>query len=358
MKKVVVLIPALNPPASFPQYVSQLLAQGFADILVVNDGSSSDECFRQIQDMGCIVLNHSQNEGKGQALKTGFTYYQENYDFEEYAGVITADSDGQHLVKDVCRMAEELVSGNGELLLGARDFSLAQIPPKSRFGNNLTSWIFRYLLRFRVTDTQTGLRGIPNILIEPCLKLPGKRFEYETTMLTEVGRKFGICEIPIETVYYEENRGTHFNPIVDSFMIYKIIFGTFLKYVFSSLSSCVIDLLLFTLFSKGLLAGYPYYIFVSTILARIVSATYNFCMNRNVVFKSQEGYGKTAVCYMLLCISQMVLSGLLVTVGCRLLRADEVITKMFVDTILFFVSYLIQKKLIFCGGKNTNECQK
>lgn len=350
MKKVVLLIPALDPPAVFPDYVRQLLSCGFRDILVVDDGSSDDEYFRQVQKLGCIVLKHEKNEGKGQALKTGLSYYQEHYDYEEYAGVITADSDGQHLCRDVQKLAEKLGGGTAELLLGARDFSLPQVPPKSRFGNSLTSWIFCHLLRFEVSDTQTGLRGIPNVLVSACLELPGKRFEYETTMLTEVGRKSGICEIPIETVYYEENKGTHFNPVVDSIKIYRTIFGTFFKYIFSSLSSSVLDLLLFALFSKVLLSGVPWRIFASTGLARIFSAAYNFCMNRNVVFKSKAGYASSAAAYCCLCVVQALASALLVNAGCHLLNIDEVVMKLVVDTVLFFVSYQIQSRFIFNRG--------
>ena len=47
--------------------------------------------------------------------------------------------------------------------------------------------------------------------------------------------------MPVETVYIEENKTSHFNPIKDSVRIY-LVFG---KFLFSSLSSSVLDLLLF-----------------------------------------------------------------------------------------------------------------
>lgn len=350
MKKVMVLIPALDPPEKFVEYVSQLIEAGFHDIVVVDDGSSSSDCFEKIRSKGCVVLQHSVNEGKGQALKTGFSYYKANFDYSKYAGVITADSDGQHLCADVRQLSEALEEGSEKLLLGARDFSLPQVPPKSRFGNKMTSWIFQYLLGIKIKDTQTGLRGIPNALIDDCLLVPGKRFEYETSMLTEVGKKAGIREIPIETVYYEDNAGTHFNPIVDSIKIYKTIFGTFFRYLFSSLSSSLLDILLFTLFSKIVLPDITYKIFMATGLARIFSAAYNFCMNRNMVFKSKAGYVNSAIHYFGLCVLQAMASGLLVTGLYHLIRIDEVVIKIAVDTLLFFVSYKIQSRFIFKGG--------
>lgn len=347
MKKVVILIPALDPPDIFISYIDQLVDAGFRDILVVDDGSSDKKIFDIIRSKGVVILEHEVNKGKGQALKTGMEYYKGHYDYQEYAGIITADSDGQHLCKDVKQLAEMLVEGSEKLLLGSRDFSLPHVPPKSRFGNNLTSFIFKNFLRIKINDTQTGLRGIPNVLIEECLQIPGQRFEYETSMLIEVGKKAGICEIPIETVYYEENKGTHFNPIVDSIKIYKTIFGTFFRYIFSALSSSILDYLLFLLFDKLVLASFANRIVYATYMARGGSSVYNFLMNKNIVFKNHNSYKTTAVKYFLLCIVQAFLSGFLVTQGHQVLHIDEIILKPVVDVCLFLVSYQIQRRFVF-----------
>ena len=214
-------------------------------------------------------------------------------------------------------------------------------------GNRLTSGVFKHLLRFEVQDTQTGLRGIPNHLIDACLQLSGKRFEYETLMLTEVGKNLGILEIPIETVYYQENAGSHFNPIIDSIKIYATIFGTFFPYILSSLSCNILDMFLFVVFSKVLLTKVSNRIFVATCIARVFSSIFNFCLNKNVVFKSGKKYAITAVQYFILCVAQTMISALLVSKISVLTMIDEVLIKMFVDTMLFFISYQIQHKLIF-----------
>lgn len=347
MKNVVILIPALDPPDIFPDYILELKKAGFEDVIVVDDGSKNQICFEKICDMGCVVLKHQKNEGKGQALKTGLAYYKKNYSYNEFAGVITADSDGQHLCKDVMQIARSLQDGEERLILGSRDFSLSQVPPKSRFGNQLTSGIFKYLLHFDVTDTQTGLRGIPNRLLDKCLQIPGKRFEYETSMLTEVGKKSGVLEIPIETVYYDANTGTHFNTVVDSLKIYKTIFGTFFRYLFSSLSSSIFDLVLFSIFSKIVFKEFANRIFIATYLARAFSATFNFCINRNVVFKSNQRYVVAAARYFLLCIVQAIVSACLVFGIYMVFQRGEILIKLIVDTGLFFVSYQIQRRIIF-----------
>ena len=88
----------------------------------------------------------------------------------------------------------------------------------------MTAGLFRLVTGQKVTDTQTGLRGMSTDLIPWLLNLDGNRFEYEFNMLLE-GKKSGhqISEVPIETVYLEENESSHFLPIRDSISIYSLI---------------------------------------------------------------------------------------------------------------------------------------
>ena len=346
MKKTVILIPALDPPALYTDYVRELMAAGFSDIITVDDGSADKAIFETLRGLGCTVLTHEKNEGKGQALKTGLTYYKEHFDYEEYAGVITADSDGQHLVGDVKKLSDALIGGEERLLLGSRDFTQPQVPARSRFGNQTTARVFKTFFRMEIGDTQTGLRGIPNCLIDGCLDTTGKRFEYETAMLLSVGKKAGIREIPIETVYLNENKGTHFNTVTDSARIYWIIFGTFFRFALSSISSALVDLLLFALFSRILPDG-EFRILAATYLARVLSAAYNYLINHKVVFQSRENYGKTLAKYITLCVLQALASGLLVKWLSGLLSIGEVACKVIVDAVLFFVSDQIQKHWVF-----------
>jgi len=75
-------------------------------------------------------------------------------------------------------------------------------------------------------DTQTGLRAIPNHLIDIHLSTHGERFEYEINALIDLVKSYEkILQIDIKTVYLEDsNKNSHFNPIKDSYKIYKILF--------------------------------------------------------------------------------------------------------------------------------------
>ncbi len=352
----VILIPALDPPFSFKSYLEELIEAGFEKIIVVDDGSSDKRMFQEIESYSqIIVLTHEHNFGKGKALRTGLQYYKEHFDYQCYYGIVTADSDGQHLCGDVIKVAQYLEESSENLILGVRDFDQNNVPFKRRFGNKVTSLIFRLVLGISVSDTQTGLRGIPNNMIDMCLSIGGDRFEYETAMLIEAAHEHKIQEETIHTVYYEENKGTHFHPIKDSIKIYKLLFQTFLSYVLVALSSFLIDITLFAFCSKVVLTDLTERIIVSTIIARILSGTYNYLMNRNIVFASKQSYSSTAVQYLMLCIIQMFCSAFLLKMATVVLHLDEVIMKVIIDTILFFVSYAIQKCFIF---KKRNEYGK
>ena len=203
-----------------------------------------------------------------------------------------------------------------------------------------------------MTDTQTGLRAIPNSMMQMCLEIPGDRFEYETAVLIRACKEKRVEEETIHTVYLDENKGTHFHPVKDSFRIYKLLLGTFVKYLFVSLSSFLLDFLLFLLGTKILFRGASWKILAATVCARIISSIYNYLMNKKVVFENDGSYVRTGMGYLILCVIQCAVSGVSVQILTNALGIDEAVIKPIVDIILFFINYWVQKKIIFGERKN------
>jgi len=353
-----IVIPALNPGNELIGYVDSLIGAGFDRIILVDDGSDAEhrKIFDELDGRDeCKIVRHAINLGKGRGLKNAFNYFLNMEDVADYYGVITADSDGQHTVEDVIRVSDRLKedaeSGIGALLLGSRDFDLSHVPFKSRWGNRITRGTFHLLHGVKLMDTQTGLRGVPTSLMPEYIELFGERFEYETNMLIASARNnIDIVEIPIETVYENNNEGTHFNPIRDSWAIYKLLFGTFFKYIMSSLSSFVIDILIFKLalflLKKGNVSS-AITISAATVVARIISSIYNYLINRKVVFNSSEKGAGSLVKYYILAAIQMCCSAALVTVFYNWIGIPETIVKVIVDSVLFLISFQIQKRIVF-----------
>ncbi len=344
-KQVGIIIPSLSPDERLITLVQELLDVGYKHILVVNDGSSEEyeHYFETVKNMGCEVLYHVVNQGKGRALKTAFHYILRQW--EECIGVVTIDSDGQHAVKDIIRCSERLLEKPDTLVMGARNFKQDNVPFKSSFGNRLTSKVMQLLVGLKVSDTQTGLRGMSRDTMRRFLSVSGERFEYETNMLLcckDAG--ISIEEVPIETIYYEGNKSTHFRPLQDSLLVY----GMFLRFIVSSLSSAAIDLGLFAFCTFLLKDTLPlYYIALSTVIARVVSSLYNFFVNRQGVFKSEAGLGKTMVRYYSLAVVQMALSAVCVSGIFGAFGGNETLIKIVVDTLLFVISFQIQREWVF-----------
>ncbi len=350
-EQTALIIPALNPEETLLAYVQDCISHGFSHIVVVDDGSEAeyDTIFTQLDNCKEVtVLHHEQNFGKGRALKTAFSFCRQQAKKWKLFGVITVDSDGQHHIEDVCRIAEAM--DETSLILGCRDLLSENVPPKSRFGNLLTCRVFRLLYGKWISDTQTGLRGIPLSLLELMLQVRGERYEYETEMLIIIVRnKISIKEIPIETIYMEENAGTHFRPVVDSVKIYAVMLKCFMLFTLFSLNSFLLDVLVFSVLNYFVFTMLPQSerIFWATVAARICSSIFNFTMNRRVVFQTSGRIGVQILKYYCLAAIQMLVSAKLVTVLVNMIPFADTVVKMIVDTILFLISYQIQQRWIF-----------
>lgn len=349
--KTPIVIPAYEPTPVILDLCKALTEAGLDAIYLVDDGNDEgfDAIFDEARDRyGAHVLRNAVNCGKGRALKHAFNTILN--DIPDCIGCVTADSDGQHTPEDIKKCMDALISNPDKLVLGCRRFDGDDVPWKSRYGNLITRKVCSFLCGVSVSDTQTGLRGIPADFMRELLNIKGERFEFETNMLIACRDHIEIEEVPIQTVYdSKDDHVTHFDPIRDSIRIYSLFGRIFVKYIFSSLSSSVVDLVLFWLFCFLMRESAPgTYVVMATVIARIISATYNYTLNYKVVFKSRESVGNTSIRYILLAIAQMSASALLVWLISGVLKiVPEVVIKAIIDTILFFVSYYIQQRFVF-----------
>lgn len=233
MSQVVIIIPAFEPDQRLLKLVRQLKPD-FKDFIVVDDGSrTTTPLFNELRTHdGVNVLSHGVNRGKGAALKTAFAELLRRY--PDALGAVTVDADGQHLPKDVVRVAESLRQHPDRLTLGVRTFSKG-IPFRSRLGNLWTLAEFRLLTGHAVRDTQSGLRGVPLAFVPRLLDIPGDRYDYEIRMLANaVLRSKGVVQVPIETVYEQGNRTSHYRPLADTFSTQRALFAEALTARFGS----------------------------------------------------------------------------------------------------------------------------
>ena len=346
---VAVIIPSLEPDQRFIDLLKTLEGKiSFEDVFVVNDGSSVtyDGYFEKAAQMGCHVMRHSVNLGKGRALKTAFN--QVLLETKPYIGVVIADSDGQHTVEDIIKCMKALEENPKSLVLGCRNFYESHVPFKSRMGNVITRNVMRILCGVQISDTQTGLRGISRHFMEILMNVSGERFEFETNMLLAAKEhNVPIQEVEIRTIYLDGNASTHFRPLQDSLLIYAL-FG---KFLLASGSSFLVDILLFSLFVGVLKGCVGEYILLATIGARVISSAYNYLVNKKGVFKNTEKGPGTLLRYYSLCVVQMLASAGLVSMCFQWFAGSETVWKLLVDGLLFIVSFQVQREWVFAQKK-------
>lgn len=338
-----------DPDEDFLDAVWAILKKGFHRVIIVDDGSASDKrwYFEEVgRDERCVVLRHGVHLGRGRALKTAFNYFVENCWGD--VGLVTADGDNNYGVEDIWRCAEELVKNPEALVLGVRDFDFSGMPKLNALGNKITAWVFRYICGIKVSDAQTGLRGIPKEFVKRLLTVSGERFDFETNMLIESD----VEEIEISEFEVKEYRGgakrTYYNPTLDSIKVYK----TILTYLFSSTAATVVDILAFTLLNAMMKEIEPRErLLLSTVIARVISSAVSFAVNRRLVFRAKDEVRDTAVRYFALSAAKLALSygGIYLLAGTLHLAATP--AKIITDAVLGLASFKLQREWVFDAGK-------
>lgn len=344
----IALIPAYEPDDKMLDVIRDMKCKGF-DIVVVDDGSGSEyaDLFSQASE-DATVLTHHTNKGKGAALKTGLSYISK-YKIcggasPEEIVVVTVDADGQHKAGDAFRTAVSAASNPGGLVLGSRALR-GDIPLRSRLGNTITRHVYRISTGLSVHDTQTGLRAFTADLIPQLMQIRGDRYEYETNMLLEFAAAgIPITEEEIETVYLDGNKSSHFNTIRDSFRVYREI----IKFSASSFAGFVVDYAMYAiLLAVTAKMAIPHNLILANIGARIVSSVTNYTINRKLVFKHNAGIARSALQYFTLAAFILAGNTAILSVLTGYFGIGRMIAKVITEIILFSISWLVQKYVIF-----------
>jgi glycosyltransferase involved in cell wall biosynthesis len=154
---VLVIVPAYNEEGNIGHVVRKIKQHaGYADILVINDGSS-DATAEIAQRNGASVLNLPYNLGIGGAVQAGIKFAW-NYG---YPFVVRVDGDRQHNVEDIPRLLGAVMQGRADVVIGSRFCEKKETyrPPFARrLGIRMFSLLVSVLVGYRVYDTTSGLQ--------------------------------------------------------------------------------------------------------------------------------------------------------------------------------------------------------
>lgn len=197
--KMLVLIPAYNEERFIGSVV--LKTRQYVDmVLVVDDGSSDSTC-EIAKAAGAIVVTHDRNSGKGVALNTGFAKAREY----QPDVVITLDGDWQHLPEQIAQVAQPILLGQADVVVGSRYLEDTSDVPVARI---IGHWGFTQMTNLlsgvSLTDSQSGYRAFSPTALEK-LSFSSQSFSVESEMQFLVkDYQLKIMEVPIIIRYNDK----------------------------------------------------------------------------------------------------------------------------------------------------------
>ncbi len=346
---MLVVIPAYQPDEKLKRVVLELHEKTDYRILIVDDGSRADcqPLFAELEAYA-TVLHHEVNCGKGRAMKTAFEYAYTH--FRNEGGLVTVDADGQHLHEDIVNVCNAWAEHPDSLVLGSRRFT-GNVPFRSRAGNTITRFVFAVATGVKVYDTQTGLRAFSIAAVPRMLELQGERYEYEINQLLFCTKnQIHILEIPIETVYIEDNKSSHFHPFRDSWRVYKII----LSFLSTSFLCFLFEWGLFLLVGRLLRIPVPnatIALLISSALPRVCSSLLNYLLNRKVVFQSSNR--TSLIRYLMVAVLIYGLHYGLLWALTVPLPVPQWISFVIAQLICYPTSFLLQRMFVFAADRRS-----
>jgi len=211
LTKVAILLPAYNEEVAIASMI--LLSSRYADEVIVIDDGSTDRTAEVSELAGATVLRHSTNQGKGVALKTGFTYAK-NFDI-----IVTIDADGQHNPSEIPSLIKPIEDGQADLVNGSRYINGkdTSTPKYRRVGQTVLDTATNMASGVKLTDSQSGFRAFSSVCFK-YFNFDPEGFGIESDMLIEASNNnLRIMEVEI-TVRYDVNTTTA-NPVVQGFSV-------------------------------------------------------------------------------------------------------------------------------------------
>jgi glycosyltransferase involved in cell wall biosynthesis len=197
-KNIVVIIPAFNE-ARFIGSVVLGLEKFVSTIIVVDDGSS-DNTAEIARAAGAKVFRHKVNQGKGEALNTGFA---EAITLKPDV-VVMIDADGQHKPEELPDLVMPILNGEADLVIGSRylkDFS--NVPKRRVYGHRFFNLLTKNTSGTSVSDSQSGYRAFSRKALE-VISFSSAGFSVESEMqfiAKEKGLK--VKDVPIKIEYLD-----------------------------------------------------------------------------------------------------------------------------------------------------------
>jgi glycosyltransferase involved in cell wall biosynthesis len=201
---VVAVIPAYQCAVTIGEVVAGVLRH-LARVVVVDDGST-DRTGEVAAGAGATVIRNPRNQGKGHALRRGFTAVLDRRapgEPEAVEAVAMLDGDGQHDPDDLPVLLAAWDEGAYDLIVGGRLKDRALIPPHRYWTNTIGTRLLSIVTGVALEDSQSGYRLVAAGLLER-LDLRSDGYAIESEMLIKATRRDArLGQVRIRTIYHD-----------------------------------------------------------------------------------------------------------------------------------------------------------
>jgi len=196
-----VVIPCYNEMATLAQCVARVRAIASEDLaleIVIVDDASTDDSLATAGDLAdrhpeVKVYSHEVNQGKGAALRTGFSKVTGDF-------VAVQDADLEYDPNDLVRLLEPLIAGKADVAFGSRYLSTG--PHRVLYfwhsvGNQFLTLISNIFTDLNLTDMETCYKVFKREVIQS-IEIEEDRFGFEPEIVAKLAdRRLRIYEMGI-----------------------------------------------------------------------------------------------------------------------------------------------------------------
>lgn len=191
------LLPVFNERATVEQILQNVESTGLADRIIVVDDASTDGTRELLQEIASrnplVELHvHDRNQGKGAALRTGFSKVETDL-------VLVQDADLEYDPRDVPGLLVPLYEDKADVVYGSRFLGGAHRPTMfwHMVANKMLTLMTNVLYNSILTDMETGYKLFRREVIQG-ITIRSNRFDFEPEITAKLlKRKVRIFEVPI-----------------------------------------------------------------------------------------------------------------------------------------------------------------
>lgn len=227
--KILIVIPAFNEQNNILKVIRDVREHvRDCDIIVINDCSLDGTSSVAKKAEGVKVVDLPYNLGIGGAVQTGFKYAAAH----GYEYAVQIDGDGQHMSKEVDTLYNTMIRTGSDVVIGSRflDVQSFRTSWSRRLGIKVFYYLFRMLIRTKVTDGTSGFRMYNRKSIQLLSKHYSDDYPEPDAIIMLKKHGLRISEVGVE-MKQREHGSSSITMIKSPYYMAKVIVSIFFSFI-------------------------------------------------------------------------------------------------------------------------------